>query len=115
MPANRRGTSRNHFLNRKISISLQVRHDRILVERLYPQAEVVHVAARRSFAFDQIDHCRTDAEVRHAELRPIGHVLRAEHLAVELPHALDVAHPQYNVIDATNGQHGLRILPELGE
>ena len=43
----------------------------------------------------------------------IGHVVRAEHLAIELTHAVHVADAQNDVIDATNGQHGLRILPEL--
>jgi hypothetical protein len=40
-------------------------------------------------------------------------MVRAEHLAIELTHAVHVADAQDDVIDATNGQHGLRILPEL--
>jgi hypothetical protein len=41
-------------------------------------------------------------------------VVSAEDVAVELTHAIDVAYAQHDVIDATNGQHGVGILPELG-
>ena len=107
------------------AVFLEVGDDGALVEGLDAQAEVVHVAAfpagRGAAALaqgavdgDEVDHGGADAKVRHAQLGAMGDVVGAEDVAVELPHALDVGGPQDNVIDATNGQHGIRILPELG-
>jgi hypothetical protein len=98
--------------------------DRLLIKRLHAQAEMIHVApfpagrraagpAERAADFHEVDHGVAHAQMRHAELGSIGDVARAEHLAVELTHALDVAYAQHDVIDATDRQHAVRILPEL--
>jgi membrane protein len=76
-----------------------------LVEGLDPQAQVVHVAACRSFARYQVDHRGADAQVRHAELGSPGDVLGAEDVAIEAFHGADVPHAQHDVVDSANFQH----------
>jgi len=93
-----------------------VRDDRLLVEGLHAEAEVVEVAtfparrgaaalAERTVDGDQVDHRAAEAQVRHAELRPPRHVLRAERFAVETTHRVDVAHAQHQVIDFADPDH----------
>src|SRR5688572_15366516 len=75
-----------------------------LVEGLHPQAKVIHVAAR-ALAFDEIDHRRAHAQVRHAELGAVCDMGRAEHLAVEAFHDVDVPDAQHDVVDSANLKH----------
>src|SRR3954469_9987474 len=83
--------------------------DRMLVERLDAQAQVIHVApfvARRGATLlaerpgdrHQVDHRCAGAQMRHAELGTVSNVLRAEHIAIKLRHRMDVAHSQNDVI-----------------
>jgi hypothetical protein len=65
-----------------------MRDDRLRIERLDPEAKVIHVPAffpgRRAAGLaqgavdlDEIDHRVAYAKMGHAELRPVGHVVRA--------------------------------------
>src|SRR5262245_42778220 len=79
----------------------QMSDDRVPVERLDAQAEVVHVApfrsgrsaaslAQRAIHFDQIDERRAHAQVRHPELLAVRDVRGTEDVAIEAAHGIDV-------------------------
>src|SRR6185436_12720013 len=98
------------------AVLLQVGDDGLLVERLDAKAEVIHVAAlaagggaaglaERAVHRDEVDHARADAQVGHAEFGSIGDEARAEDVAVEARHRLDVAHAQDDVVDAADVDH----------
>src|SRR3954471_13951044 len=87
----------------------EMRGDRMLVERLDAQAQVIHVAtfvarsgatllAERPCDRDEVDHRGAGAQMRHAELGTVSNMLRAEHIAIKLRHRIDVAHSQNDVI-----------------
>src|SRR5688572_16979448 len=88
---------------------LQVSDDRLLVERLDAKAEMVEVEAAglgrgeaAFMRFDEIQHASADAQMGHGEVGPVGDVLRAQHVAVEGAHGIDVAHAQDEVVDVSN-------------
>ena len=51
---------------------------------------------------DQVEHAIADAQMRHGEARPVGDVFRAEHVAIEGAHHIDVADAQNQVVDIAN-------------
>jgi hypothetical protein len=52
-----------------------------------------------------IDHRGPGAQVRHAELGAPGDVARAQDVAVEPAHRVDVAHAQDDVVDVADLYH----------
>src|SRR5581483_878405 len=97
---------------------LQVSDDRFLVERLDAETEMVEVETagvrRREAAladFDEVEHAFADAQMRHRELRSIADMLRAQHVAVETAHGVDVADSQNQVVDLANLDRDHRAYP----
>jgi hypothetical protein len=94
----------------------EVCNDRKLIERLYTQAQVVHVASfctRCSTAFpaelavygNQIDHGLTRAQLDEPDVLPGTLDEAAQYVAVKLRHTGGIPHPQHDVIEAKDVNH----------
>src|SRR5262245_32083922 len=112
------------------AVGAQVRDDRLLVERLHAQAEMVDVPAllaRRGAAFpaeravdwNEVDEGVSGAQVHKAEVIPSPLDRAAERIAVEVDHPLQLAHADDDVVDVPDPDHGARgaslssVAPEL--
>jgi hypothetical protein len=94
----------------------EVCNHRKLIERFYPQAQVVHVAtfgARSSTAFPaelsvygyQIDHGLARAQLYESDVLPRALDAAAQYVTVKLRHAGRVLHTQHDVIETEDVDH----------
>jgi hypothetical protein len=94
----------------------EVRNNRKLIERLYTQAQVVHVpsfCARCSTAFpaelavygNQIDHGLACSQLDESDVLPGTLDDAAQYVAVKLCHTGRILHPQHDVIEAKDVDH----------
>src|SRR5213593_1712353 len=93
---------------------------RILIEGLNPQAEVIHIApgfSRRSAAGaaefavdrDQIDQRDAGAQLHEAEFRSVALDMAAEDIAIKARHTRCITHAQYRVVEAQNMKNAVRL------
>jgi len=98
-------------------VCLQVFHDLLDVERMDPQANVIHVASflaggstakpsKLAVYGHEIDHRVAGPEMHEPELRPAPLYAATQHRAVETDHPLDVADAQNHMVDVSDLEHG---------
>ena len=92
---------------------------RILIEGLNPQAEVIHIApglSRRGAAGaaefavdrDQIDQRDAGAKLHEPKFRPVALDMAAEDIAIKPRHTRSIAHAQYRVVETQNMKNAVR-------
>jgi hypothetical protein len=99
-------------------VRLEMRADRIDIERIDAHAQVIHVttfAARRCTAFaperaidtNDIDHRSARAQLYESNGNLIAFDAATEHIAIETHEARGVARADHDVVDIADVDHGL--------